>query len=837
MHRPTQYRAPRRYAALLLGSLTIHLGLAALAEAEEPTHNYAVAPQSLSGALTDFADQSNLKLMFPAELARGIASPGVTGTLTPYQALTRLLASTGLTYRYTSPDTVTLERPDPLEDLVNEAKQPLRIAEAEKKKSPPHEADEPTILEEMTVTASPTDATSYNVLDTTTATKTDTPILETPFSIQVVPKQVLEDQQVIVLHEALKNVSGVRRGGDLDVADLFIIRGFSAGNGLRLRDGFRTSSASRVSTANIERVEVLKGAAGSLYGRIEPGGIVHYITKKPLAAPYYSVQQQFGSYDLFRTVADATGPLTADTDWLYRAIVSYDSWNSFRDELGYEAVFFAPTLTWKPTERTQFNLSLEYREVFEERLDFGIPAVGNRPAQIPISRYFGVIDRPPQTATEYLVDFNWSHQFNDDWSVRHKFAWWQYDASFESGGPFGLRADNETVDIYYTAPYPYSQETYFTELDLSGRFHTLGLKHDVLLGGEWYRNEIPFFFQGVDSQSNPDILSPINIFNPVYQRDRDVRPFVLANIPVGFFNPKNEWYAVFFQDQITLTDKIKILGGGRYDWAKSGFQSCTVGFDAGCPDIPFTETEDEAFTPRVGFNYAIQPWLMGFGSYSESFGTQTQGLALNGDFTDPQTAEQYEIGLKGEWFAGALTASATYFHLTKSNLTVPIPGDPVHVDQIGEARSQGFEFDLSGQLTDYWRIIANYAYTDAEITKDRDEFGGPRNTGNRLPAVPEHGGGLWSQFDFENGFGFGAGAYFATQREADQGNTVQLPGYVRFDAALSYKHNIGPSRVTFQVNLNNLLDKEYFEASYESDRNNIIPGAPRTVLGQIRVEF
>ncbi|MGH8651660.1 MAG: TonB-dependent siderophore receptor [Gammaproteobacteria bacterium] len=212
-------------------------------------------------------------------------------------------------------------------------------------------------------------------------------------------------------------------------------------------------------------------------------------------------------------------------------------------------------------------------------------------------------------------------------------------------------------------------------------------------------------------------------------------------------------------------------------------------------------------------------------------------MTRNGAFTEPQTAEQYEIGLKSEWFDGALSASATYFHLTKSNLTIPIPGDPVHVDQIGEARSQGFEFDLSGQITDYWRIIANYAYTDAEITKDRDELGGSRNTGNRLPGVPEHGGGLWSQLDFENGFGFGAGLYFATEREADQENTVQLPGYVRFDAALSYKRSIGPSRVTLQVNLNNLLDQEYFEASNFCRRNCIIPGAPRTVLGQIRVEF
>ncbi|MGH8534412.1 MAG: TonB-dependent receptor plug domain-containing protein [Gammaproteobacteria bacterium] len=226
MHRPTQNRTSRRYAALLLGSLAIHLGFAALAKAQEPTHNYAVAPQPLNGALTDFADQSNLKLMFPAELARGIASPGVTGALTRDQALARLLAGTGITYRYTSPDTVTLERSDPLQDLVNEAKQPLWVAEAEKKKSPSHEANKPTILEEMTVTASPYDATRYNVPNATTATKTDTPIMETPLSIQVVPRAVIDDQQAINFGDIVKNVSGVQFSNSFSTYENFLIRGF-----------------------------------------------------------------------------------------------------------------------------------------------------------------------------------------------------------------------------------------------------------------------------------------------------------------------------------------------------------------------------------------------------------------------------------------------------------------------------------------------------------------------------------------------------------------------------------------------------------------------------------
>jgi iron complex outermembrane recepter protein len=232
MRTPAQRRALSPYRAFLLGSLAILLGWAAIARAEEPAHRYTVAAQPLSGALTEFADQADLKLMFPAELARGITSPGVTGTLTRDQALARLLTGTGMSYRFTSPDTVTIERPDPLKDLVNEAKQPLRVVENEATQAAPKKTgpDEPAALEEMTVTASPLDETSYNVLNATTATKTDTPIFDTPLSIQVVPQQVLKDQQAVRLQDALKNVSGVQfTPGGGNSGDIFSHSRFSIG--------------------------------------------------------------------------------------------------------------------------------------------------------------------------------------------------------------------------------------------------------------------------------------------------------------------------------------------------------------------------------------------------------------------------------------------------------------------------------------------------------------------------------------------------------------------------------------------------------------------------------
>ncbi len=398
MHRAMQNRALRRCAALLLGSLAIHLGSAAPAKAEEPICNYAVPAQPSNGALTDFADQSNLKLMFPAELARGIASPGVSGALTRDQALARLLAGTGLTYRYTSPDTVTIERSDPLQDLVNEAKQPLRVAVEEKKKSPPHEADTPTVLEEMTVTASPIDDTSYNVPNATTATtKTNTPLIETPQSISVITRDQLDAQKAQSLNQALRYTPGVQseQFGVDNVFDFFQIRGFRAdANGL-FRDGLQLNSgtgfaAFRLEPYGAERIEVLRGPAAVLYGQTGPGGLVNFVTKQPTQEPFRELEFEAGNFDLLQGKFDLSGPITEGGR--LRA-VQYRLTGLVRDsetQVDFEQndrFFLAPALTWRPTADTTLTLLSQYQDDTVGHLQF-LPSegtvLGNPNGRIPI---------------------------------------------------------------------------------------------------------------------------------------------------------------------------------------------------------------------------------------------------------------------------------------------------------------------------------------------------------------------------------------------------------------------------------------------------------------------
>jgi len=386
--------------------------------AAEQAMEFNIPPQSLSSALNAYADQAGVQMSYPAAYAADLKSPGATGRLSPQQALRKLLAGTGLSPRTTANGTITLEKSAP-------AGPP-----AESKPAAPVVPGS-SALPEVTVTASSAvESTSpfnrsYAVPNAGTALKTDTPIMETPFSVVVVPKQVLRDQQVVSVDKAVQNVAGVvNMPGNAGLQDMFVIRGFQ--NDQLYRDGFMlptlfSGGTTKRDPANAERFEVLKGPGSTMFGRTEPGGIVNLVTKQPLATPYYSLQQQFGSYDFYRTTLDATGPVTADDTLLYRANLAYQNNGSFRDFVNNERVFFAPVLTWNISPATQFSFELEYTH-FNENADPGIPSIGDRPAPVPRNLFVGEPGHNKNQGDRVLVGFHWTHAFNEDWTLLHRFT-------------------------------------------------------------------------------------------------------------------------------------------------------------------------------------------------------------------------------------------------------------------------------------------------------------------------------------------------------------------------------------------------------------------------------
>ena len=812
--------------------LAIYMGAAV---AEENTYPFNIPSQSLASALNAVSRQTGLQPFYADGVIAGKQSPGLKGNYSKRQAVQMLLAKSGLSHTFTSENTVAVKA-DPI-----------------KKAAPPAST---ITLKPMTVVGEavqdPNDPynNSYTVTNSSTATKTDTPIMETPVSIQIVPKKVLDDQQAYNAREALKNVSGVQQSTSAANYENFVIRGFDA-SGAIYKNGIRQEAFAE-ETSNLERIEVLKGPAAMLYGRIEPGGLVNLQTAKPLSEAYYSLQQQFGSYDFYRTSLDATGPITKDKSLLYRLNFAYRSNNSYRDLHFLDRIFLAPSLTWNISDRTQANLMLEYQKD-DFRGDYGLPAEGVRPAKLPINRSLSDPAAYDKQESQRLFA-DWSHAFNDDWKLAHRFM-----VGFTDYEQFDIFTQPPNIGdtVYQRGLWGVNQDRdiYATNIDLTGHFNTWGAKHSVLLGFDYY-----FIDQKAPGHccAPPEAISTIDSINPVYgviSRDE------LKSQPQDFFfDTQQEWKGVYFQDQITLWDKLHILGGGRYDWATAGTGFSGTTQAEATAALKNNNLDSEKFSPRVGLLYRPWNWLSLYGNYTESIGANN-GRTSNSQPLQPQTAQQFEAGFKTELLDKRLTSSVAFFHITKQNLPVADVDtpDPSDSKTVGEAISQGIEVDISGKLTDNWSLIGSYAYTDAKIANDASCIDtdsstgvclqrGSGNTSNRLPNAALHSGSFWTTYDFDSrfnssfaGLSLGTGVFIVGQRQGDVANSFQLPGYVRWDASAAYKWDIGESRLTAQLNVRNILDKSYFSGANTFDGSprgyGNIPGEPLTFLGSLKLEY
>lgn len=671
-----------------------------------------------------------------------------------------------------------------------------------------------------------------------TGTKTDTPIHETPVSIQVVPREVMDDQQVINVKEATKNISSVLPS-TYGFYEAWTIRGFDTGYMAAYRNGLRQSSFSDQQTANVAQVEVLKGPAAILYGRIEPGGMVNIVTKRPQAQPYYSIQQQVGSYDLYRTTVDATGPLSEDGSLLYRVNAAYQKNDSFVDFVSNKSTFVAPFLTWRPSTRFEFNLELEYQR--REYVHFGtagggVPAVGNRPADIPRSRYIGdpsISVANPNQQNRDFIGFDWSYALDDDWNLKHRFGYTDVDYQIQYAA---AKALNETTGVL-TQNYSRSfmnRASYATNLDLTGKFSTGDIRHDVLFGVDYYRMDQ----YGIGNVSwNPGAVNvqSINIYNPVYT-GLGLYGHPGSAIDNWFMKFKENWTGIYLQDQMRFGDKWHLLVGGRFDDASRGNGSAGAGGSLAVAATKVVMRHDNAFSPRFGLLYQPMPWLSLYGNYVESFGTNN-GVSATGQAFDPQQAKQYEAGVKSELFNGKLTTTLALFEITKTNILTKDPNNPAFSIPIGEARSRGVELDVAGRIDRNWSVIGNLTYDQAEITKDNSG-----NQGKILPGVPLRSGSFWAKYDTGSateGFSFGAGVFLRGQRQGDTKNTFQLPGYGRVDALLAYRFKaLDGKAATAQINVQNLLDKTYFDhGGSNGSRLNSYYGEPLTIMGSLRLEF
>jgi iron complex outermembrane receptor protein len=659
----------------------------------------------------------------------------------------------------------------------------------------------------------------YNPPNATTATRTDTPLRDVPQSIQVIPEKVIEDQGVTRIGDALRNVSGVTPQREFaNVSDQFSIRGFD--NSRTLRNGFTSGTEGTVQTISpsvVERIEVLKGPASVLYGQVQPGGVVNYVTKKPLDEPFYNLEFTAGNFDFIEPSLDFSGPLTEDKKLTYRFNLSYQNGGNFRDFVDSEILAIAPTISYKFSDNTNLTFEYEYLES-NQTADDGLP-IDPVIFEIPRERFLGDPDDFIDTKTHSFY-LTLDHRFNDNINLRSGFAAEISDDSSNFLRLFEFDPESGQFSRFFRESES-SGNNYAWQTDLISKFKTGSVEHQLLAGFELARS-----ISGTDDSADffdeeADISFPINIFNPDYDTQ-------IPDIRNSFFESQDtaSTLGFYLQDQVTLLSNLKLLVGGRYDFANNESEFFEE-FD-GETFVNSNEFDSEAFSPRVGFVYQpIEPISL-YASYSRSFVPNT-ATTSDGEVIEPERGTQYEVGVKGEF--GDFSTTIAAYEITKTNIARTDPEDDSFSIPVGEVKSRGIEFDVAGEPVRGWNIIASLFFNDAFISVG-DEFNPEDDT---LITAPSSGASLWTSYEIQKGdlkgLGFGAGLFYVGDVEAEIPNDFVIPSYVRADASLFY------NRDTWRVGLNfkNLFDKEYFESSQNTSL--IFPGAPFTVLGTVSVEF
>lgn len=674
----------------------------------------------------------------------------------------------------------------------------------------------------------------YKAPETATGNRSSTPSLQSPQSVQVVPRAVLEDQGALQLSDALRNVSGVQFdfGFNGSAMPLTILRGFPSvsmtamgamsGGSTYYIDGSKVTGVP-VNMANVQSVEVVKGPASVLYGRAEPGGLVNVVSKPIGTVSALSLEQTVGQYGLSRTALEASGALNDDRSLRGRVSASYDTAGSIRDFVKDKLGAFSAALAWQPSTQTSVTATLDYSDQ-RYRTDYGVPAVGNRPADLPWSRQFNDSPDLSQAQTTSLrleVD----HRLSAAWQLKGKLLSLRSDTKEVDIAPYrvdlgaGTTPDStcpgtgNPICRYYFNVRPdgrYKLDQF--NLDLIGKLEAAGLRHTLLLGVDAYsgRKTGAMYFQQV---------SAVDINHPLLGHTAALD----LSSPVPDIDDRNRWTSVYVQDQVALGNGVFLTGALRHDRTSAIYAA------------PGTAPNKASFTtPRLGAVWQFAAHQSVYSQYQDAVTTNNGRDTVTGAALPAERGRQFEVGHKVEFFEGRLASTLALYELTKRNRAgqVPIADAPYYnILTVGKARSRGLEWDLSGQLTRSVSLIASYAYTDTRVLVD------PSYEGKKLANVARHAGSVWARYAIDSQWSTGAGVFAQGQREGDLGNSFQLPGYARVDAMLAYRFGLAGGRAALQLNVDNLFDKKYFTASHPWAQDWIKLGAPRAARLTLRLDL
>ena len=763
--------------------------------------NFNIPPQPLSSALLQYRQQSGIEVTIDPALIRGIASPGVDGSHTAEAALQRLLTGSGLAYQRTGISTISLSQ------AAGGGTGAINL--------------NPVMVESQSQAETawgPVDG--YVAKHSATATKTDTPLIETPRSVTVITRDQVEAQGAQTLSQALRYTSGVTPevyGSDTR-ADWFAIRGFDADlywDGLRVpqianRPG--SYAAYRVEPYSLERIEVLKGPASILYGQGNLGGLINLVSKAPTADPIHELELTIGNNDRYQGAFDFGGALTENAELTYRFNALFRMAGTQVDNVSDNRVNISPSIAWQATEDTKLTIFANYLRDDTDSSSVFLPRAvtldSNQFGRLPRSFNDGDKDFDHYYKHEYSAGYTLEHRFDDTWSAKQSFRYMNLDVDYRKIYGAGLQPDGHTLNrvAYLTKP---EMEAIALDNHALADFSTGILEHKAVGGLDY---QWKFFKNRAGNYSA--ITNPLDILDPDYHQS-------IADPAINSSTDQTmHQLGIYGQDQMRWGDIILVLGG-RYDftWARTenNINSTVQKQDPG------------RFTWSAGLLYETGIGLSPYISTATSF-LPTLGIDADGNPLKPTTGTQYEAGVKyqPEGFDSFMTLSV--YQLTQQNVTTSSPSRPTEIEQTGEIRSRGIELEGRASLTDGLDLLANFTYQDPEVTESLR----PATQGKRPVALPKYMASLWADYtmpegDFE-GLGFGAGMRYIGSSYGDDTNTYKVSDRTLFDAALHYEIY----GIRAAVNVDNILDKKYVASC---SGGNCFYGDGRTVIGSLRYRW
>lgn len=680
----------------------------------------------------------------------------------------------------------------------------------------------------------------YSARQSVTATKTDTPLLETPQSISVVTKDQIKDQGAQTVQDALQYTPGVSIQGYGANAffDGFKIRGFDAPqylDGLRLpRDGIQFAMP-KIETYGLERLEVLKGPSSGLYGQTDPGGFINMISKRPTATPHYDVEGTFGSFNRIQGAFDIGGPIDKSGEFLYRVVGLARQSDTQTDFMQDNKLFIAPSLTWRPTRDTSFTIISHYQKIdnkgYQQYVPGQVSFLPNPNGRVPYGRYIGEPGLDGYKLEQAAIGYAFEHRFDNNLQFRQNLRYMEVTNDLQSVRSEGMfspifpptPASTSTSLVSRSYNYVNSKAQNLTlDNQLQGDFRTGILTHKVLVGMDYLR-------QTGSSDYRSAGIDPINAYNPAY--GVAFVPPASALPPFMLLNNKIDQVGLYAQDQIKL-DRWTLSMTGRQDFVNTELVSL-----ASYPNPGTYRRSDAAQTGRVGLNYLFDFGLSPYANYSTSF-VPNANASRNGQAFKPTTGEGWEAGVKFQPVGTNLMLTAAYFDIKQYDVLTADPVNFLFNVQTDAVRSRGVELEARGNITRELEIIAGYTHTDAKVTASAVGA-----QGKYVNGVPIDQASLWAKYTWFDGplagLGLGAGVRYAGESYGDQFNTFALPDYTLFDASVSYDFAyVRPDLKGWsaQVTAKNLTNK-YYVASCLTGLAYCGLGTARTVLGTLKYSW